>query len=83
MGRGRCNAATARADAVGLTEKARQQKKGLPVLGKTKTLGCPPGRPPVSILSDLALDGSTPFDISHFKTGSTYFRTAARAEPTR
>ncbi len=35
------------------------------------------------ILSDLALDGSTPFDISHFKTGSTYFRTAARAEPTR
>jgi glycine/D-amino acid oxidase-like deaminating enzyme len=26
------------------------------------------------ILSDLALDGRTPFDISHFATGSTYFR---------
>jgi glycine/D-amino acid oxidase-like deaminating enzyme len=26
------------------------------------------------ILSDLTLDGSTPFDISHFKTGSTYFK---------
>lgn len=26
------------------------------------------------ILSDLALDGHTPFDISHFKLGSTYFK---------
>lgn len=26
------------------------------------------------ILSDLALDGHTPFDISHFATGATYFR---------
>ncbi|HEX3465710.1 MAG TPA: FAD-dependent oxidoreductase [Candidatus Elarobacter sp.] len=32
------------------------------------------------ILCDLALDGRTPFDISHFKTGSTYFR---RLEPAR
>jgi glycine/D-amino acid oxidase-like deaminating enzyme len=26
------------------------------------------------ILSDLALDGQTPFDISHFNTGSTYLK---------
>jgi glycine/D-amino acid oxidase-like deaminating enzyme len=26
------------------------------------------------ILSDLALDGHTPFDISHFKMGDTYFK---------
>ncbi len=26
------------------------------------------------ILSDLTLDGRTPFDISHFKTGETYFK---------
>jgi hypothetical protein len=26
------------------------------------------------ILSDLAIDGSTRFDISHFKTGGTYFK---------
>jgi glycine/D-amino acid oxidase-like deaminating enzyme len=31
------------------------------------------------ILSDLALDGHTPFDISHFATGSTYFKAIQRA----
>jgi glycine/D-amino acid oxidase-like deaminating enzyme len=32
------------------------------------------------ILSDLALDGHTPFDISHFATGSTYFRALQKTE---
>jgi len=32
------------------------------------------------ILSDLALDGHTPFDISHFKTGSTYFKAIQKAK---
>ncbi|MDQ6941281.1 MAG: FAD-dependent oxidoreductase [Candidatus Eremiobacteraeota bacterium] len=31
------------------------------------------------ILSDLALDGRTPFDISNFQTGSTYFSRAGAA----
>jgi glycine/D-amino acid oxidase-like deaminating enzyme len=31
------------------------------------------------ILSDLALDGHTPFDISHFATGGTYFKGIQRA----
>ena len=37
--------------------------KFIPLLGK--------------ILSDLALEGHTRFDISHFKTGSTYFKALA------
>jgi glycine/D-amino acid oxidase-like deaminating enzyme len=32
------------------------------------------------ILSDLALDGSTPFDISHFQEGRTYFHEIAKEE---
>ncbi len=36
------------------------------------------------ILSDLALEGHTRFDISHFKTGSTYFKALAapKVKPT-
>jgi glycine/D-amino acid oxidase-like deaminating enzyme len=33
------------------------------------------------ILSDLALDGHTPFDISHFKTGLTYLKAAPLPKP--
>jgi glycine/D-amino acid oxidase-like deaminating enzyme len=32
------------------------------------------------ILTDLALDGHTPFDISHFKTGSTYFTALRKSD---
>ncbi|MFM2343690.1 MAG: hypothetical protein RLZZ210_298 [Pseudomonadota bacterium] len=32
------------------------------------------------ILSDLTLDGTTPFDISHFALGGTYFKQLKRAE---
>jgi glycine/D-amino acid oxidase-like deaminating enzyme len=31
------------------------------------------------ILSDLTLDGKTPFDISHFALGSTYFTPVKKA----
>ena len=31
------------------------------------------------ILSDLALDGRTPFDISHFALGHIYFKALAKA----
>ena len=32
------------------------------------------------ILTDMALDGHTPFDISHFKTGSTYFTALRKSD---
>ena len=32
------------------------------------------------ILTDLALDGHTPFDISHFRTGSTYFTALKKSD---